>query len=207
MGRLERRERWEAAFSPVPLALSGAFLSLCLLFMPGLAGRAAFFAAASFAAWLSGRKVSPLAALVVIAGIVGANLLVPVGRLILAWGPLRIHQESLYQGLEKALTFEALVMVSKASLGPSLRLPGRFGSFFAEALRCYDRILERKATVRAATFFKDIDDALVSVYDGMDGTDAAPSGDPGNRGRPGDRFLPFAALAAGLAVALAVIAR
>jgi hypothetical protein len=146
------------------LALTGAFLSLVLLFQPSLEGRAAILAAAGAAAWLSGRKLSPLLTILVMAGIAGANLLVPLGRKLASWGPFVITEIALYEGLTKAVSFEALVFISKACLGPNLRLPGSFGAFFASALRTYERILAYKGKIRARSFVADIDAALVAVY-------------------------------------------
>jgi len=162
--RSERRERWETAFDPTRLALTGVALSVILLFQPTLAGRLAILAVAAAAAWFSGRRLSPAMTAVVMAGIVGANLLVPIGRILVSWGPLVVTDIALTEGLRKAITFEALMFISKACLGPGLRLPGRFGAFFADALRGYDRILEHKGSVRLASFFKSIDEILVSVY-------------------------------------------
>lgn len=204
MGRPERRERWEAAFSAGPLALTGAALSVCLLLQPSLAARAAFFGFAALAAWASGRRLSPLATILVMAGIVGANLLVPMGKLLARWGPLALYAESLSQGLEKALTFEALVLISKATLSPALRLPGRLGAFFAEALRDYDRILERKAAIRASSFFADVDEVLLSVYHAGSGTEPGLPSPDGPGRKPGDRYLALASLAAA-ALALATL--
>lgn len=164
MTRSQRRERWESMFDPTRLALAGVALSAALLAQPHLAGRVAMLLAAAFAAWLSGRRLSPLMTVLVLASIVGANLLVPLGKKLASFGPLTITQIALLEGLEKAITFEALMFISKACLGPALRLPGKFGAFFADALRGYDRILERKGSVRMATFFKDIDEILLSVY-------------------------------------------
>ena len=166
MSRAKRRERWESAFDPTRLALTGVALSLALLFQPSLAGRAMMLVLAAIAAWASGRKLSPVMTIVVMAGIVGANLLVPIGRKLLTIGPFSITENALLDGLQKAITFEALMFISKACLGPGLRLPGRFGAFFAEALRGYDRILERKTSLKAAKgFMKSVDEILVSVYD------------------------------------------
>jgi len=162
--RAQRRERWEGLFPAGRLALTGALLSLVLLFQPSLEGRAVILAAALTAAWLSGRKLSPLLTLLVMAGIVGANLLVPLGRKLASWGPLVITEIALYEGLTKAVTFEALVFISKACLGPNLRLPGPFGAFFASALRTYERILAYKGKIGARSFIADIDAALVAVY-------------------------------------------
>ena len=164
MSRGERRAKWEACFDPSRLALTGVALSVILVFQPALAGRIAILAGAMAAALLSGRRVSLVMAAVVMAGIVGANLLVPLGRKLAEWGPVVITELALLEGIEKAVTFEALIMISKACLGSSFRLPGKFGSFFAEALRTYDRFLEKRKTVRLASPMKDIDEILFSVY-------------------------------------------
>jgi hypothetical protein len=164
VSREERRARWEALFDPSRLALTGVALSVFLVFQPALAGRIAILAGAVAAAMLSGRRVSPVMAVVVMAGITGANLLVPLGRKLAEWGPLVITELALREGIEKAVTFEALMMISKACLGASFRLPGRFGRFFAEALRSYDRFLEKKKSISLKSPMKDIDEILFSVY-------------------------------------------
>lgn len=168
MTRAERRERWESTFDPTRLALTGVALSAALLFQPSLAGRAVMLAGAALAAWFSGRRLSPATTAIVMAGIVGANLLIPVGRKLASIGPLTVTEIALMDGLRKAVTFEALMFISKACLGSGLRLPGRFGAFFAESLRGYDRILERKTSIKLAGFMKSIDDILVSVYEEVD---------------------------------------
>ncbi|HPM72164.1 MAG TPA: hypothetical protein PLE25_04285 [Spirochaetales bacterium] len=197
--RAERREHWEGAFDPTRLALTGVLLSIVLLFQPTLYGRVAMLAAAAAAAWASGRRLSPLMTVFVMAGIVAANLLVPMGRRLATFGPLVVTETALLTGVEKAVTFEALMFISKACLGPALRLPGRFGSFFADALRGYDRILEHKGSVKLDGFMRRIDEILISVYDGFQsGGDRV---DTGYRGRPaafrrGDPALAVIALAA-----------
>ncbi|GAB1456073.1 MAG: hypothetical protein RBT62_04145 [Spirochaetia bacterium] len=204
MSRAKRRERWESAFDPTRLALTGVALSLALLFQPSLAGRAMMLVLAAIAAWVSGRKLSPVMTIVVMAGIVSANLLVPIGRKLLTIGPFSITENALLDGLQKAITFEALMFISKACLGPGLRLPGRFGAFFAEALRGYDRILERKTSVKAAKgFMKSVDEILVSVYDelavGTESTDISHRY-PRSAFRRSDMVLAGVVLASVLAV-------
>lgn len=171
MTRPERRERWEAAFDPTRLALTGVVLSVALLFQNSIAVRMALLAGAALAAWLSGRRLSPLTTAFVMAGIIGANLLVPIGRKLAAIGPLAITEIALNDGIRKAVTFEALMFISKACLGSNLRLPGKFGAFFAEALRGYDRILEQKAKVKLNGFLTIIDNILLSVYDEIQNMD------------------------------------
>jgi hypothetical protein len=210
MTRAERRTRWESNFSPNRLALAGAALSLALLLQPSLTGRVFILGLAAMTALASGRKLSPLLTISVMAGIIGANLLVPMGRKLAEIGPLVITEVSLLEGIEKAVTFEALIFISKACLGPGLRLPGRMGALFGEAFRIYDRILEQRGKLRLKTFMFDIDEILNSVYydeisyAGFSGETGTPTTGHNNIGpeqgrHQGDRLLP-------LAVALSLLA-
>jgi len=100
----------------------------------------------------------------VIAGIVGANLLVPVGRVLWHWAGITVTETALLNGMERAITFEALVLISKATLNPSLKLPGKAGAFLAEALVFYELLLSCKPKIRLQSFITDIDALLISVY-------------------------------------------
>ena len=163
--RALRRERWEARFSPWALAATGAALSMAFLFQRSLALRAIMFLCFLVAALLSGKKVSLVATLVVSGGIVAANLLVPVGRVLAQIGPMRITETALLDGIGKALVFEGLVYISKASILPGLRLPGRFGALVAAAFVYYDRIVEYKGSIRPATLIEDSDRLMLKLWD------------------------------------------
>jgi hypothetical protein len=120
-----------------------------------------FFAAAGFA----GKRVSALATILVSVGIVAANLLVPVGRVLARIGSFELTETALLDGIGKALVFEGLMCVSKASILPGLRLPGRFGSLVAEAFVYYDRIVEYKGSVRPSTLIADVDRLMLSMWE------------------------------------------
>jgi hypothetical protein len=160
-----RRERWAKLFPPWAAAAAGAAISAAFLFQRSPGVRAGmfilFFAAARFA----GKRVSPLAVLFVSASIVAANLLVPVGRVIAQIGPLKVTETALVDGIGKALVFEGLICISKASIMPGLRLPGRFGELVAAAFVYYDRIVEYKGSVRPATLIADVDRLMLSMWD------------------------------------------
>lgn len=176
--RAARRGRWEALFPAWALAGAGAALSLSFLFQTSLAARAALFAAFLAAALASGKRVSLSTTAAVSAGIVAANLLVPVGRVLLRVGPFRVTETALLEGIEKALTFEGLVLVSKASIMPGLRLPGRFGSIVARAFVYYDRILEHKGSVRPASLVRDADELMLRVWEDGASGESAPEARP-----------------------------
>lgn len=172
--RARRRSSWERLFPPWALASAGAAISAAYLFQRSLEVRACMFLVFLAAALLSGKKVSIAATLFVSAGIVAANLLAPVGKVIAAIGPLKITQTALLDGLGKALVFEGLVYISKASILPGLRLPGRFGSLVARAFLYYDRIVEFKGSLKPATFIADADSLMLKVWDeGLEVEDAA----------------------------------
>ena len=162
---MARRERFTRDFNPYMLAAAGVASVLALLFQPRLLPRLAILVGAQVFTWASGRKVPLLATSLVILGIVAANLLVPIGRVLAVWGPFRITETALYEGIEKAITFEALIYISKATIRSDLRIPGRMGKTIGTALRSYERILETRVKLHRTTFFSDLDDVLLSIYD------------------------------------------
>jgi hypothetical protein len=141
-------------------------VSLAFLFQPSLVLRAILFAAFFLAAIASGKRISPIATLAVSIGIVAANLLVPVGKVLIHFGPLVITEFALLDGIGKALTFEGLIHISKASILPGVRLPGRFGSIVASAFIYYDRIVEYRGTIRASSLLADADKLMLRVSEG-----------------------------------------
>jgi hypothetical protein len=157
-----------------------------------------FFASA----WLSGKKVSPIATVIVSAGIVAANMLVPVGRVLAQLGPFRITETALLDGIGKALVFEGLIYISKASILPGLRLPGRFGSLVARAFVYYDRIVEYKGSVRPATLIGDADRLMLKIWD-----EPSAEGSPPEAGRIMSRAAAAALCGAVLAAYLALLFR
>lgn len=193
--RARRATAYEALFAPWVLALAGALVSVAFLFQQRPELKFLLLLCFVAAALVSGKKVSLLATLFVSLGIVAANLLVPVGKVILQLGPLIVTKTALIDGIDKAITFEGLIYISKATIRPGLRIPGRFGAIVGQAFVYYDRIVEYRGRIKLATIFSDTDALMLAVWDAELATkDVAPglaSGTP--RGQ----------ILAGLAVALA----
>ena len=197
MDRLARAERARQIFDPHSLAAAGLVVVAALLFQPRPGPRAAILLGAMVFTWATGRKVPVLGTGLVILGIVGANLLVPVGRVLAVWGPIRVTETALLEGVEKAVTFEALIYVSKAAIRSDLRIPGRPGALIGSALRCYERILETRIRIRRATFLRDLDDILLGIYDEeLAKTPGRPAAARTGRGGAGTVFTVLAAAAA-----------
>jgi hypothetical protein len=163
----EKREakatRYDALFAPWLLAGSGALVSLAFLFQQSTLLKAFLFIVFFIVAKASGKKVSLLTTLFVSLGIIAANLLVPLGKVIATWGPLTITETALVEGIGKAITFEGLIYISKASIRQGLNLPGRFGSIVGAAFVYYDRIIEYRGKIHAASLFNDVDELMLKI--------------------------------------------
>jgi uncharacterized membrane protein len=162
--RAERRSRWEAAVPPGPSAIVGILSSLAFLFPIPLPAKAALFALFVAAAWLAGKRISWTATLLTSAGIVAANLLVPVGKVIASIGPLKVTEAALLDGIDKALVFEGLLYASKAFVRRGLRLRGRLGRVLASAFESYDMIVEYKGRMRPSTLIGDADALALEIW-------------------------------------------
>ena len=88
----------------------------------------------------------------------------PSGKVLGTLLGMKITQGALIEGIEKALTFEGLMMLSKASIAPGLKLPGRLGRIVAAAFVYYDRIVEYKGRIKAASLSRDADDLMLRVW-------------------------------------------
>jgi heptaprenyl diphosphate synthase len=158
-----RREWYERRFSSNALFTAGLCAMPALLFNPSLPGRAVQF----FLFWglvlLSGRKHNPLAAFLVILGIVFFNLLFPYGEVLFSIGPFRISSGALEAGLRRAMTLEGLFMLSRLTIRQDLRLPGRFGELIGESFRILALLTERKNTLKAKNLIGGIDRLMMEL--------------------------------------------
>jgi len=112
---------------------------------------------------LMGKKINPLITLAIMAGIVFFNLLAPYGKVLAVLGPLRITQGSLLAGLEKALTLEGLLMLSRTCIASDLRLPGAVGSLLGESLRILELMRQKKGLIRRGRIVAGIDQMIEEI--------------------------------------------
>jgi heptaprenyl diphosphate synthase len=162
--RTARRARAERLFAPGALALAGMVVTVAFLFQPNVLLKGLMLIAFIIAARAVGKRYSLATTLSVSLGIIIANLIVPSGKVLGTLLGLRITQGALIEGIEKALTFEGLMMLSKASIAPGLKLPGRIGRIVAASFVYYDRIVEYKGRIKAASLSRDADDLMLRVW-------------------------------------------
>jgi heptaprenyl diphosphate synthase len=148
---------------PAPLFFAGLFMAAALLFTRGVMVRTAFFFAFLLLAFLAGKAGNIFLTFVFFGVIVLFNTLIPYGRVLFEIGAFSLTEGGLTQGIEKAATVEGLVMLSRVSISPRLRLPGRAGALLTESFLLLPQLYEKKTAVHAKTFINDIDKALLEL--------------------------------------------
>jgi len=167
--RAARKKKAEALFTPESLALSGIIAMFAFFFAEGLGTKAVMLCLFAFAASAMGKRFSLVTTLSVSLGIIAANLLVPSGLILTELWGFRITKGALIEGIGKALTFEGLMYLSKATIMPGLKLPGRLGRIVAAAFTYYDKVIEYKGRIRASSLALDSDDMMLLVWESGEG--------------------------------------
>jgi heptaprenyl diphosphate synthase len=161
--RIKRRDLGKKLFTNRDLFMAGLFMTGIFLFNPSTLLKTLQFLFFWFLAWLGGKKNNPFITLGVMAGIVLFNLLAPYGKVLAILGPFCITQGSLLSGLNKAVTLEGLIMLSKTTIREDLQLPGFIGGLLGEAFRILEGINRRKGKITRKHFIEDLDDLLVEL--------------------------------------------
>jgi heptaprenyl diphosphate synthase len=139
-----------------------------LVFNPSPYLRALQFFFFWFLAWLSGKKNNPLLTILVILGIILFNLLVPYGRVLFSIGAFRITGGALLAGIQRGVTLEGLIMLSRASIRRDLHLPGAFGELIGESFRIFALIQERQFTITGKNFIETIDNLMIELSEAQE---------------------------------------
>jgi heptaprenyl diphosphate synthase len=162
--RREKRRLWCAQnLNSADVFCAGLLITGAFLLNPSTELRFVQFMLFWFYSWLSGKKNNALITLCVIVGISGFNLITPYGRVLAECGGFRLTHGALMGGLRKAFTLEGLLMLSKASIRPDLRLPGTFGSLLADCFRILEQIVSRKSLITRARIIEGIDALLMEL--------------------------------------------
>ena len=161
--RLKRKKIYEDLFSAKALCFSGLVMMPALLFNPYTPMRLLQFLFFWFIAWLSGKKNNPLFTILVIIGIVAFNLIIPYGRVIFSIGKFRITIGALLAGIHRAVTLEGLIMLSRFSIRPDLKIPGLFGDLIGESFRIFSVIMNQKQRITRKNLVADIDQMMLEL--------------------------------------------
>jgi heptaprenyl diphosphate synthase len=150
------------SYNAIVLFCAGLVMAVIFVLSP-LPVRAVQFLFFCLLVRLMGKRINPLITLAIMAGIVFFNLLAPYGKVLAVLGPLRITQGSLLAGLEKALTLEGLLMLSRACIAGDLRLPGAIGSLLGESLRILELMRQKKGLIRRGRIVAGLDQMVQEI--------------------------------------------
>jgi len=160
----QQRGKLDGIMSARALFLCGSLCLPAFLFQQDLAIRifqVLFMLAACF---VLGRKTRILTLVVLCAGIVASNLVVPSGRVIAVVIGLRVTDTALRVGITKATAVAGMMALSKISIRPDLELPGRLGGLIGRCLMYFDRIMANGPKIRREAFIEGIDAVLEGTY-------------------------------------------
>ncbi len=194
-----REVRKDAALDLFPSSALFAAGILCMpafLFNPSLPLRFLQFLLFWLFAWAVGKRISLAATLIAGASIVLFNLFVPYGETLAVLWSFPITSGALKAGLERAVTVEGLILLSRATIRSDLRLPGTVGALVGESFRYFDRIVERKGGIERKDPIGGIDRLMGELWDERDELRAAAERRAGGerRGWLGYPILAAAAL-------------
>jgi heptaprenyl diphosphate synthase len=158
-----RQKMYERLFSARELCLAGLLMMPAVVFNPNTYVRSLQFLFFWFLVWLSGKKNNPLITIFTILGITAFSLTVPYGQVLVSFGPVRITAGALLGGLQRAVTLEALIMLSRAAIRPDLRLPGSFGELIGESFRILSFIRERKKGFTRKNLVTAMDNLMIEL--------------------------------------------
>jgi heptaprenyl diphosphate synthase len=173
-----------ARASPGALFAAGAALLPAFLFQQDIVLRTILFVMFLVLNAVSGRGVRLLQYLLVAAGIVIFNLVIPTGRILISPLGLPVTEVALKAGLSKATAMVGLIALSRFSIRADLRFPGRLGGLLGASLMYFERIMGQRRSIDRRDIIGSIDAMLLSIH-------GAPS-DP-DPSRPPVRTSPGAA--------------
>lgn len=122
----------------------------------------------------AGRRVRILQSVLVALGIVAFNLVIPTGRVLAAPLGLPITEGALKSGVMKATAMTGLIFLSRFSIRPDLRLPGRLGGLIGKSLFYFEAIMSQRRRIDRRDIIGSVDALLVSVTERAgDGSNAS----------------------------------
>jgi len=176
--RANRRKIYENLFGAQALCIAGLIAMPAMLFNTNLVFRIFQFLFFWFLAWLAGKKNNPLFTILVILGIVAFNLILPYGQVLFSIGVFKITSDALEAGIQRAVTLEGLIMLSRLTIRQDLKIPGLFGELVGESFRIFSVIMTQKQRISRKTLISDIDTLMLELSGGSgetSGADVIPS--------------------------------
>ena len=169
---MKRLEAYENLFGAKALFFAGLAIMPSLVFNPDTGARVVQFLFFCLLLLLSGKKINPVITFLTLFFIIAFNLIIPYGRVLFSVGAFKITSGALKAGIHRAVTLEALLMLSKVTIRQDLKIPGVFGEILGDSFRVFSVMMSKKNRIRGRNFFADIDSLLLELSkEDIDNTD------------------------------------
>jgi len=113
---------------------------------------------------LAGRHIRVMNYLVVMAGIVVFNLVIPTGRELVSLFGWSITEGALKSGLHKGTAMAGLIALSQFSIRSGLHLPGRLGGLIGRSLYYFEKIMSQRRRIDRKDVIGSIDALLLEIH-------------------------------------------
>jgi hypothetical protein len=153
-----------AIASSTMLFAAGALLIPAFLLQRDLAVRAAQILLFILLNAFSGRRIRILQFLVVSAGIIVFNLVIPTGKVLFSVLGLALTEGALKSGIAKATAMSGLIALSQFSIRADLRLPGKIGGLLGRSLYYFERIMAGRRRIDRRDLIGSLDSLLVDIH-------------------------------------------
>ncbi len=150
--------------SPRILFLAGAMLFPAFLLQQDIVVRTLQIVLFMVLNVMSGRRIRLLQFIIVSAGIVVFNLVIPTGRVLVSVLGLSITEGALKSGLLKATAMTGLIALSQFSIRSDLRLPGRIGGLIGRSLFYFEQIMGERRRIDRKDIIGSIDALLLEIH-------------------------------------------
>jgi len=154
---------YDNIFSAKALFTTGLLIIPALLFNPSTEYRVIQFLFFWLLAFLSGKKIDFIFTILITSFIIAFNLIIPYGKVLYSIGAFKITSGALEAGIHRAVTLQALVMLSKVTIRQDLKLPGVFGEILGESLRIFSVIMNRKYRLAGKNPIIEIDNIMLEL--------------------------------------------
>jgi heptaprenyl diphosphate synthase len=160
---MKRLEAYENFFGAKALFIAGLVIMPSLVFNPQTEARVIQFLFFCLLVWLSGKKINPVFTFLTILFITVFNLIIPYGRVLFSICAFKITSGALKAGIHRAVTLEALFMLSKVTIRQDLKIPGAFGEILGDSFHIFSVMMSKKNRVTGRNFLADIDRLLLEL--------------------------------------------
>ena len=154
---------YNVIFSAKALFIAGLIIIPAVLFNPSAEYRCLQFLFFWLLALLCGKKTNPVFTILITIFIIAFNLIIPYGRVLYSIGDFKITSGALEAGIHRAVTLQALVMLSKLTIRNDLILPGAFGQLLSSSLRYFAVIIGKKHRINSKNLIASIDTLMLEL--------------------------------------------